>query len=564
KHKTSYFISQLLDIAFRTTAEFYSVIVRCDKTPKPGVDYCDEHRDRRHVSIMSDDEDCIDNEDFIKLRNGKQYMRYQSLTCNTTKSFPMKYVSACHRSFVIIVYFTNCGVCLSINEIYRGETVKEILMVWFDIISATSTNIKSTLPSEVANTPLPRVILYGDCCHLIKYLIDYYDYTIHKTPASSWLINCQFAIDKLHWPNHKDIWCRKYLCPYKNPVVQANNTQSCEQANSVLKKYVNQFNRMNEERSVLMLYFLMHGRNCILKKLNVFERCVASNKMPMNTRFAANRRSVRQTQTSKCKKLPGFLLQGLTHRNNVNQNEESSSFSDVENISIHNQKRDNSNGIDSRSNDRLAKKTRMNENEIEMHDSDLLVADSSPITYCKDLSHLVNTSYTIARNRKLHEIYKSLFTFNKMTIKSSCYPLITWINHLIYHSMTTMQNVINTHLRLNNKSIVCRPTTKWIIIQNNIKTKHQLHNIDTNLTNQHLNTQSSLADSDPTLKENPFNNDEIQEQHILDPTAAANFQIDDKSHYTTYFYKQSDFKDYSNSRIEARAPILFTGKRFIL
>ncbi|CAF4888195.1 unnamed protein product, partial [Rotaria socialis] len=389
KHKTSYFISQLLDIAFRTTAEFYSVIVRCDKTPKPGVDYCDEHRDRRHVSIMSEDEDCIDNEDFIKLRNGKQYMRYQSLTCNTTKSFPMKYVSACHRSFVIIVYFTNCGVCLSINEIYRGETVKEILMVWFDIISATSTNIKSTLPSEVANTPLPRVILYGDCCHLIKYLIDYYDYTIHKTPASSWLINCQFAIDKLHWPNHKDIWCRKYLCPYKNPVVQANNTQSCEQANSVLKKYVNQFNRMNEERSVLMLYFLMHGRNCILKKLNVFERCVASNKMPMNTRFAANRRSVRQTQTSKCKKLPGFLLQGLTHRNNVNQNEESSSFSDVENISIHNQKRDNSNGIDSRSNDRLAKKTRMNENEIEMHDSDLLVADSSPITYCKDLSHLL-------------------------------------------------------------------------------------------------------------------------------------------------------------------------------
>jgi hypothetical protein len=164
---------------------------------------------------MNEDEDLMNNEDFITLRNGKQYMRYQSLTCNTTKSFPMKYVSVCHRSFGIIVYFTNCGICLSINEIYRSETIKEILMGWFDIISATSTNIESALPNEIANTPLPQVILYDDCCHLIKYLIDYYDYIIHKTPASNWLMHCQFAIDKLHWPNHKDMWCRRYLCPYK-------------------------------------------------------------------------------------------------------------------------------------------------------------------------------------------------------------------------------------------------------------------------------------------------------------------------------------------------------------
>ncbi|CAF4163245.1 unnamed protein product, partial [Rotaria magnacalcarata] len=49
-------------LSVRTTAEFDSVIVGCDKTPKPGVDSCDEHRDRRHVSIMSEDEDCIDND----------------------------------------------------------------------------------------------------------------------------------------------------------------------------------------------------------------------------------------------------------------------------------------------------------------------------------------------------------------------------------------------------------------------------------------------------------------------------------------------------------------------
>ncbi|CAF3392402.1 unnamed protein product, partial [Rotaria sp. Silwood2] len=206
----------------RSTPEFDSVLIGCDKTPKPGKDYCDEHDDRRDTEVINEEEDDdIDLEGFIRLRNGKQIMRYQSLTCNTKKNLPMKYASVCHRSFGITVYFTNCGVCLAINEIYRSETIKEILMGWFDIISATSTNIKSALQDEVANTPLPQVVF--------------------------------------------------------NPVVAANNTQSCEQANSVLKKYVNQFNRMNEERSLLMLYFLMHGRNCIAKKLNPFERGVATN-----------------------------------------------------------------------------------------------------------------------------------------------------------------------------------------------------------------------------------------------------------------------------------------------
>src|ERR1700678_4264750 len=52
--------------------------------------------------------------------------------------------------------------------------------------------------------------------------------------------------------------------------------------------------------------------------------------MPVNTRNTANRRTVPQTETSKCKKLPGFLLKGLNHTNNENQDEESSTYSDVE------------------------------------------------------------------------------------------------------------------------------------------------------------------------------------------------------------------------------------------
>lgn len=76
-----------------------------------------------------------------------------------------------------------------------------------------------------------------------------------------------------------------YVLFFRNPTVQANNTQSCEQANSVLKKYVNQFNRMHEERSTLLLYFLMHGRNCILKGMNPFEQCVAPSKVSFSNKL---------------------------------------------------------------------------------------------------------------------------------------------------------------------------------------------------------------------------------------------------------------------------------------
>jgi hypothetical protein len=53
--------------------------------------------------------------------------------------------------------------------------------------------------------------------------------------------------------------------------------------------------------------------------------------MPVNTRNAANRRTVPQTEPLKRKKIPGFLLKGLNQSNNENnQDEEASSYSDVD------------------------------------------------------------------------------------------------------------------------------------------------------------------------------------------------------------------------------------------
>ncbi|CAF4253640.1 unnamed protein product, partial [Rotaria sordida] len=111
--------------------------------------------------------------------------------------------------------------------------------------------------------------------------------------------------------------------------------------------------------------------------------------MPVNTRNAANRRTVPQVEKSKPKKISGFLLQSLTHTNDENEDEESSSYSDVQSLSMHNQKRGNLNRIKNENNDHVAKKTRTNDIEIEMDENNLFLNHSNHTTHLNVLSPLV-------------------------------------------------------------------------------------------------------------------------------------------------------------------------------
>jgi hypothetical protein len=69
---------------------------------------------------------------------------------------------------------------------------------------------------------------------------------------------------------------------------------------------------------------------------------------------------------------------------------------------------------------------------MEIPEDNLPAADSSNTSQVEDLSELVNSSY-ILFEKETDKIDNSLFSFNKMKIKTRCYQIITLINHLVYH-----------------------------------------------------------------------------------------------------------------------------------
>ncbi|CAF1016338.1 unnamed protein product, partial [Didymodactylos carnosus] len=188
------------------TPEYEHFMIGCDRSPLSGQEYCAHHIHTSHsqqTNLVEEDDD-----DYILLRNGKRSMPYHKLSCNTKKSKPEAYISTCYRTFGIIIYVFNCNVLLAVHEIMRSKTVKEILAGLCDIIRISSKNTDTPQSGEMADSWLPKTIVYDDCCHVVKHIIDYYPNFFRQTPASAFLYHSSFAIDAYHYRNHTDTWCR--------------------------------------------------------------------------------------------------------------------------------------------------------------------------------------------------------------------------------------------------------------------------------------------------------------------------------------------------------------------
>ncbi|CAF1537992.1 unnamed protein product [Adineta ricciae] len=250
-----------------TTDEMTTIVVGCDRTPAYKSLYCTQHlreaRSRRPTTakyLTNNRIRASKSKNKSKFRKGntrsqQASIEHESISCSTLKEKPEEYVKQCLRSFGFIVYVTNCNVAVAFNEIFRSETIKEILNGLINIV-----NISPTLPPS---------IIYDDACHLIRRLID--GQTRNEfciTPAINYLNRKTYNIDRLHLKNHKDTWCRKYLDPDDNPLLNNVNTESCEQLFSWSNGYAPAFTQMNQSRCRLMLLITFHLRNCYLKNIN--------------------------------------------------------------------------------------------------------------------------------------------------------------------------------------------------------------------------------------------------------------------------------------------------------
>lgn len=163
--------------------------------------------------------------------------------CNTKKDQhhpPYRTAGVCAGVF-------NCGIVAFIDEIFGSESLSQVVNIMYEYFK----NVGGTM---VCNNNLA----YDDACHLKRYINRRSDNVELEE-----LFNLNMVVDKLHFKNHTDKWCKKNVNPYKNASFDELNTMVCEQAFSWLAKYKHSLSNMSCNRFDLVIYSICHYRNSV-------------------------------------------------------------------------------------------------------------------------------------------------------------------------------------------------------------------------------------------------------------------------------------------------------------
>lgn len=162
-------------------------------------------------------------------------------SCDTEKTKSRFY----HRTGGILAYGRPCGHILGLAEIYRGESIHQVA----ELIEGFLENQKD--PSKTTS------LLYDDGCHLKRAVMK-------KKALYPLLFQKEIKIDRFHFKNHKEKWCKDNMDPDKSIHLKGVNTEVMEQAFAWLKGYAPSLRYMNRVTYLFILIDLIDRRNLTL------------------------------------------------------------------------------------------------------------------------------------------------------------------------------------------------------------------------------------------------------------------------------------------------------------
>lgn len=116
------------------TEEMKDLIIGCCKTPIRWSRYCEDHNHLSSTIVNKKPRSSIHRKNkikkFFRLLSHNSYQSKDHLnatSCRTMKARSDSYVKKCTRSFGIIALVTNCRIITSFSELYRSETLREII-----------------------------------------------------------------------------------------------------------------------------------------------------------------------------------------------------------------------------------------------------------------------------------------------------------------------------------------------------------------------------------------------------------------------------------------------------
>ena len=114
-----------------STEEFGSLTVGCCRTPNFRSKFCNLHQklEEQTTSTQLSTKDARKNRSKPRKLPFKRYRQkgFGATNCRTMKQRPDSYIQRCSRSFGVLAAVTNCKIVLTFAEIFRSETIREII-----------------------------------------------------------------------------------------------------------------------------------------------------------------------------------------------------------------------------------------------------------------------------------------------------------------------------------------------------------------------------------------------------------------------------------------------------
>ncbi|CAF4143071.1 unnamed protein product [Rotaria magnacalcarata] len=247
------------------TEEMKELLIGCCRTPVRWSRFCSLHNKETLFTANKQSKPNSQkkkiNQKFIRYFSKKSHKKNGHLNvtgCRTIKERSDLYVQKCTRSLGIIALVSNCRIITSFSELYRSETIREIINLF-------------AITIRVAGQLAPTCV-YDDGCHLVKYIKNHIGADLSQTPAMLLLDSTPISVDRSHFRNHVGTFCRKTMNPDKNPLLKDVNTQAAEQTFSWLKQYAQIISNLNYQRAPLFMLVLFHLKN--LSKVKRSTSCI--------------------------------------------------------------------------------------------------------------------------------------------------------------------------------------------------------------------------------------------------------------------------------------------------
>ena len=159
----------------------------------------------------------------------------EHLTCKTEKNTQM---ANKHRTAGLCCAVYNCGIVVAVTELFGSESLTQVylFLIWM---------WKTLLL-------FPHLLAYDDACQLKRFCNKRLG-----TVAARFIANLIMVVDKLHFKNHIDKWCRQNVNPHKVKEFNDLNTEACEQTFVFISKFKHATKHMSFGR-----YNLFHLTMC--------------------------------------------------------------------------------------------------------------------------------------------------------------------------------------------------------------------------------------------------------------------------------------------------------------